>query len=466
MNVPVKASHSAVIWQGYHHQWEYNHRINRFGSYVAQRKIASGEETTVVGHTAASGTGGDTAHFKEFFTNVHSAENVTFQSGCGETVVECQRGDLTPFVIKIEDLPLQPELQKCETLTVVLNGFDLYALEHSEKIVTFDLDMTEPMRYDDGTKARFYIVGNLCFDCRSPECQLLPIRFESEPVGKQHETAEEDMLVEKTRLLPPPRPKRGLNRHKFDKAVTWLKHQLVTLMGVEEVKRSLEDRNADTTRRRLFRMFGRRFFLRFLKWELSAPYALCVHYLLIGGNQEALAVRDGGYIEHTYSWDLEHEIHQDEVGAMPVSIPLEDSGVTCANTIAFRQLALDITIDEKLGTEDPVQWGKGMHLLEWSMAVRDIRTDQDELKAMVDLFYKCWSEAMNEVITFTTWGAVRGAGSARMGARLVALQFKNVLALEQQVMPGCIVWPGGGRSARSDPRARCESAIGAPVVEA
>ena len=35
--------------------------------------------------------------------------------------------------------------------------------------------------------------------------------------------------------------------------------------------------------------------------------------------------------------------------------------------------------------------------------------------ADLDLFYKNWSDAMNQVITFTTWGAVRAAGRARIG---------------------------------------------------
>jgi hypothetical protein len=459
------AARSAVIWQGYHHQWEYNHRINRLGSYVAQRRGEGGEVMTVVGHTAASGTGGDTAHFKEFITEVQSMEGVAFQSGYGETVAECQRGDLTPFVIKIDDLELAPELQGCDVVTVVLNGFDIYALEHSEKIISFDIDVTEPMIYAGGTKARFYIVGHLCFDCRSPECQLLPLRLESESVDTQPNVEDEEPFNVNEPVLPPERPKRGLDRHKFDKAVTWLKHQLVTLMGVEEVKQSLEDRDTDAPRRRLFRFFGRRLFLRFLKWELSAPYALRVHYLLIGGNHAVIAVRDCGFSEHEYNWDLEHEIHHEEVGVVPVTFRVDDMDAYQVNTLAFRQISMDITINEKLGTEDPVQWGKGMHLLEWCMAVRDIEPVQDGIRAKLDLFYKCWSEAMNEVITITTWGAVRGAGGVKIGARLVLLQLKKAIAREQRAMPGRIIWPGGGRTAKNDRRARFERVAGSPAVE-
>jgi hypothetical protein len=436
--------------------------VNRIGSYVAQAWDENGVAETVAGHTAASGTGGDAAHFTEFVTEIHSAEGVAFRAGCVETVVECQRGDLTPFTIEVGDLELAAELQGCDVYTVVLNGFDLCALEHSEKIIAFDVDVTEPLVYAAGTRARFYIVGHLRFDCRSPECQLLPIRLESEPADKGPEgPTQEERNQAPVPDLPRP-PRRGLDRRKLDRAVLWLKQQLATLMGVAEVKQSFLGEQADSTRRRLFRFLGRRYYLRFLKWELSAPYRVRVHYLLIGGDRDALAVHHSGTFEHEYQWDLEHEIDREQVGVLPVKMPAGDLSSYAVNTLAFRRLSLDVKINEALGTEDLILWGKGMHLLEWSMAIRGIRLDQSCVRARLDLFYKCWSEAMNRVITFTTWGAVRGAGSARIGARLALLQFKRALSGGQLAMSGQIWWPGGGLSADGDARARFERRVRTP----
>jgi hypothetical protein len=466
MNEMRSASRSVVLWQGYHHRWEYNHRLNRFGSYVEQRSSESGEADAIVGHSAASGTGGDTAHFKEFVTQICSAQGVAFLSGHGETVVECQRGDLTPFVIAIDELQLPPELQGCGVYTVVLNGFELCALEHSEKLVTFGVDVTQPVIYEQGTKARFYIVGHLRFDCRSPECQLLPVRLESEPVdGRSKATTEVRQAGPDAPVEPSERPRLGLPRHKLDRAVRWIKRQLTTLMGVEEVKQSLLGEDADSTRRQLFRLFGKRFYLRFLKWKLSAPYSLRVHFLLIGGAVDALAVRDLGLIEHEYRWDPEHEIHREQLGVLPVTIHADGASSYEVSALAFRQMSLDITIDEHHGTEDPIQWGKGMHMLEWNMAIRDIEQAGNTVRAVLDLFYKNWSEAMNEVITLTTWGAVRGAGSAKIGARLTLLQIAEGVADEQRTMPGRLYWPGLGIQARSDPRARLERPVGRPGKE-
>ncbi len=69
----------AGIWQGFRHAWEYNHRLNRFGSYVLNLKGPDGAARTVAGHTSASGTGNDTAHFSEFVTQVDAADGVAFQ---------------------------------------------------------------------------------------------------------------------------------------------------------------------------------------------------------------------------------------------------------------------------------------------------------------------------------------------------------------------------------------------------
>lgn len=452
--MPDRKDEVAAIWQGYRHAWEYNHRLNRFGSYVEHK-----DQNPTAVHTAASGTGGDTAHFAEFVTTLQGSERVAFQAGHGETVVECQRTDMTPFVIQIDDLELAPALQGRQKYAIVLNGFDIYALEHSEKIVTFDMDVTEPAIYEDGTKARFYIVGHLRFDCRSPECQLFPIRIESEAVERRRRRKKK----KKPEPSPPPPPpplseRRGLDRRRFERAVNWFKRQLVQWMGVDEIKASVLEESGDTLRRRLFRLFGRRYYLRFLKWRISAPYVVRAHFLLIGGDEDALTTREVEY-EHSYAWDLEHEIHCHELGTLPVQVAARDANAYDVNTLAFRHLSIDVTLDEKQGTEDPIQWGRGMHMLEWNMAIRDIEASDEGVQAKLDLFYKNWSEAMNRVITFTTWGAVRAAGSVRIGTRLALLQLKGARAQAQRALPGQIHWPGKGRKAHQDPRAQCERPV-------
>lgn len=465
-NSVPRASRSAVIWQGFQHDWTYNHRLNRFGSYVLQAEALPDTDRPVAVHTAASGTGGDSADFSEYVTWVQDAKGVAFQAGVAETVVECQRGDPEPFVIRIDNLDLAPELQHRDTLTVVINGFDVIATEHAEKLMTMDVEVSEPVAIADGTRVRFQIFGGLCFDCRSPECQLLPWRLEVERVHASASEEDQTDIHDGDALeLPPAYQKRGISRRKVDRAVRWLKQRLVKITDVEEVKRSIAGDDGDILRRRLFRIAGRRILLKFLKWRFSALYTLRVHYLLIAGNKGTLNVTESTTLDHDYEWNLDQEIEHATAGVRAIALRGEPPDRYALNTVAFKRLYMDVMIDESQGTEDPIQWGKGMHLLAWHMAVREIAAVDGEIHAKLDLFYKNWSEAMNEVITLTTWGAVRAAGRARFSARLALIQIAEVGRSTQHQLPGRIRWPGGGLSAESDHRAYFRRTIPRPKRE-
>jgi len=439
---------SATIWQGFHHAWAYNHRLNRLGSYVRPCQPADGEREAIVGHTAASGTGGDVARFSEYVTHVEAA-GVGFQEGCGETTVECPRAMTTAFRIQVDGLDLAPELVGKETYTVLLNGFDLGAQRHADKLIAFDLEVTDPTVYANGTKIRFSILGELCFDCRTAECQLWPITLEME----RAERREEETNSPGPSPTEPP-PKRGIRkRPAFEQGINWLKRQIARFTDLETVKQGIVGREEDRLRRRLFRLFGRQFFLRLLKWRIVTPYVLRVHYLIVAGDRDALRVSESDVIENSYTWDAETEIHREEVGSRPIAVEGEDPGRYALNTFGFQQLSLTTELDQDFGSRNPIQWGKGMHLLAWDVAVRSIETAEGRVTATLDLFYKSWSEAMNEVITLTTWGAVRSAGSATLRVRLALLQVSHAARGRQRRLPGQLYWPGGGLNARDDPRA-------------
>lgn len=444
---------SAAIWQGFHHAWDYNHRLNRLGSYVRSRRT-NGRAGTVVGHTAASGTGGDVAHFAEYVTVVESAE-VSFQEGWGETTVECPRAVTTPFRIQVDELELSPQMAGREIHTVLINGFDLYAKQQADKLIAFDLEITDPTVYAEGTKLRFDILGELCFDCRTAECQLWPFSLEMEHVGRRGRRSD---LGEQFSATGP--RKRGIrNRPAFEQGINWLKRQIAGLTDLENVKRGIVGRDADRLRRRLFRLFGRQFYLRLLKSRIVTPYVLRVHYLIIGGDSDALRVTESDFVENSYAWDAETEIHREDIGSRPIAVAGGKPEVYALNTFGFRHLSLSTDLDQDFSTRNPIQWGKGMHLLAWDIAVGDIEAAGDRVTAKLDLFYKSWSEAMNEMITLTTWGAVRSAGSATLGARLALLQFKRAAPSEQLRLPGQLYWPGGGLNATADPRACAERSV-------
>jgi hypothetical protein len=443
---------SAVIWQGFHHAWEYNHRLNRLGSYVRSRS-RDGRRETVAGHTAASGTGGDVAHFVEYATAVE-ATGVAFQEGWSETTVECPRAVTAPFRIKIDDLALAPELVGREIYTVLLNGFDLYAQQHADKLIAFDLEVTDPVVYAGGTKLRFNVVGELCFDCRTAECQLWPVTLGMERVGGRRGS---DDAAGPSPGLP---PKRGIrNRPAFEQGVNWLKRQIAQFTDLENVKQSIVGRDGNRLQRRLFRLLGRQFYLRLLKWRIITPYVLRIPYLIVAGDADALHVTESALLENGYTWDAETEIHRRDLGSRSIAVAGGHPEAYAVNTFGFKQLSLTTQLDPAFGSSNPIQWGRGMHLLGWETAVRDITVTGGQVSGTLDLFYKSWSEAMNEVITVTTWGAVRSAGSASLHARLALLQFKDAVSNGQRRLPGQLYWPGGGLNARDDPRARWERPV-------
>jgi len=440
-----------AIWQGFNHAWEYNHRLNRLGSYV--RLSPESDDEPVVGHTAASGTGGDIARFSEYVT-VMETRDVAFQAGCAETTVECPRAVTTRFRIKLDPLELAPDLVGKQTYTILINGFDLAAQRHADKLIAFDLEISEPVIHADGRSLRFNIFGDLCLDCRTAECQLWPLSLEVERVSRRG--AEPGELA--AGRLP---KKRGIpNRPAFGPGVNWLKRQIARLTDLENVKRGIVGRDEERLRRRLFRLFGRQFFVRLAKWRILSPYRLRVHYLIIGADRQDLRVTDSGVVQNTYSWDAETEIHREELGSARFSVAGDDPQRYELNTFGFKQLSVATEMDHDFGSTNPIQWGKGMHLLEWHTAVRDIEAVGNEVSGTLDLFYKSWSEAMNEVITFTTWGAVRSAGTASLAARLALLQFKGAAPAAQRSIPGQLYWPGGGLNAREDPRAISERPMG------
>jgi hypothetical protein len=273
----------------------------------------------------------------------------------------------------------------------------------------------------------------------------------------------EDVGRRRGRKAPPaapdaePPPQRGFRRHPaLDRAGAWLQRQIVRLTDLENVKQSVLEDDENTQRRRLFRLLGKRFFLRLLKWRIATPYVLRVHYLIIAGDEDALQVTESEIQGTAYAWDAEREIHRHEVGVRSVAVEGGPPEAYDVNTLAFKRVALRAEINREFSASNPIQWGKGLHLLEWDVALRDIRPEGNQVTAQLDLFYKSWSVAMNEVITLTTWGALRSAGSARLQARLALLQFRRATTGGQIELPGKIHWPGGGLNAQDHPRAAHE----------
>jgi hypothetical protein len=164
---------TGVVWQGFHHRWEYNHRLNRLGSYVRRRG-----DGWVVGHTAASGSGGDTAHFEDRYTAVR-APGVRFRPGTVSIPVDGSEASRLPFSFGGE-FTLDTPIGDGEAWTVVLNGFDIKAQADADKLIHFDVAVTDRRVSADGSSVAFTIDGSFEGACRTPECETFDDRADYE----------------------------------------------------------------------------------------------------------------------------------------------------------------------------------------------------------------------------------------------------------------------------------------------
>lgn len=168
------------LWQGHHHRWRYNHRVNRLGSWVRH----DGDHA-ILGHAGASGTGADTLRFEDRAVCVDAA-GVRAVEGYTDLQISAKEGERTRFVVEVRTTTPAP------AAVVLLNGYDLVAVGHdgkpadADKLLALNVGVS-PVERGDG-EARFTVLGGLNVDCDSAECDMHP---------------DEDFLDALARLLGP-----------------------------------------------------------------------------------------------------------------------------------------------------------------------------------------------------------------------------------------------------------------------
>jgi hypothetical protein len=153
------AQDSAVVWNGFRQTWGYNHRMNSFGDYVGP--VACGDdgcEAELV-HTAASGSGADTASWRTSHTLVH-APGVRFVQGMTRFVVDAPDAEGETHVMSAREVfPEDGAVQ-----TVVLAGWDLWATQDADRLSALEVEVGE---VEGGA---FEVSLALGTDCDSVEC--------------------------------------------------------------------------------------------------------------------------------------------------------------------------------------------------------------------------------------------------------------------------------------------------------
>lgn len=168
---------TAVLWRGFRHAWSYNHRFNRFGSWVDMKNCDGSSCEYEVGHSAASGTGEDVAATRDAYTEL-SAKGVAFHQDSITLELNGSEKRAGPIDQSFSEnrtvtVPFQAdtELENRDEYVALLNGMDVVSQGSAAKLIDFELNVSEVRTTSGGLE--FDVEKNVKFDCDSFECDGL-----------------------------------------------------------------------------------------------------------------------------------------------------------------------------------------------------------------------------------------------------------------------------------------------------
>lgn len=167
---------NTVFWQGFYHDWTYNHRINRLGDWIQSSNNNDGSFKAVFNHSGATGSGSDILNYQTFFTYLKT-EKARFFSSVLSTAVRGREATTTTKIITVKGV-WPAALKNYHNGIVVLNGFDLYCRSSDDGKVmgTGSADKLSQLYIDvdklrfNGNEFEFDLAIMLGADCDSPEC--------------------------------------------------------------------------------------------------------------------------------------------------------------------------------------------------------------------------------------------------------------------------------------------------------
>lgn len=169
-------SNATIIWQGFYHDWNYNHRVNRLGDWWQPIIKGGNNFNAVFNHSAATGSGSDVLNYTTYFTYLKS-DMITSFSSVVSAVVQGREATTTTKIITVKGI-LPENMRKYSNHTVLLNGFDMYCRALGDKNLkgSGNADKLSHLLIDvnnikiDGNEFQFDLSIQLGADCDSPEC--------------------------------------------------------------------------------------------------------------------------------------------------------------------------------------------------------------------------------------------------------------------------------------------------------
>jgi hypothetical protein len=171
----IVSNNATLIWNGFYHVWDYNHRINRLGDWIIPLHTKE-KNGALLTHTGASGSGADKLNFTTFYTKVISNKIAIHQDDFSFRVYGKEGETIESNIIIRTNIPAEFDLNK--KMVLLISGFDIFSRtkadgpirgdEKADKIFAFGLN-TSDLVVKDG-QFQFNLSTKLGGDCNSPEC--------------------------------------------------------------------------------------------------------------------------------------------------------------------------------------------------------------------------------------------------------------------------------------------------------
>lgn len=165
-----------VLWQGFYHDWNYNHRVNRLGDWIQSVDNSGNNLKAVLTHSGASGSGADILEYQTFFTYLKT-QKARFFSSVVSTTVRGREATTSTKTFTVKGA-WPKELKGLQQGIVVLNGFDLACSSSnngkvmgsgkSDKLSQLFINVSQ-LKIENDSFA-FDLTIMLGADCDSPEC--------------------------------------------------------------------------------------------------------------------------------------------------------------------------------------------------------------------------------------------------------------------------------------------------------
>ena len=162
----------ALIWRGFDHQWTYNHRLNRLGSYIQNTEFCQFPYEATLCHTAATGTGSDVGMYNTYYSYI-AAKNVHFQSGAAAFELKGKEGKLCHITQTLTVNLNALNKTNMGHYEVVLNGFDIVSVNKADKLEMIQLSIDNTVYLPETHQIQFTVCAALSAKCQSIECEFL-----------------------------------------------------------------------------------------------------------------------------------------------------------------------------------------------------------------------------------------------------------------------------------------------------